>query len=84
MIVLIILMFEGYKIEVYYGIVVGEVVMGVNVFKDFFVFICDIVGGCFGLYEEELIIVCKLVFIEFEYEVRSMGVNVVVGIDLDY
>lgn len=58
--------------------------MGVNIFKDLFVFICDIVGGCLGFYEEEFMCVRKLVFNEIEYEVRSMGVNVVVGIDLDY
>ena len=36
---------EGHKIEAYYGIVVGEAVMGANVFKDLFASIRDIVGG---------------------------------------
>ena len=51
---------EGHKIEAYYGIVVGEAVMGANVFKDLFASIRDIVGGRSGSYEEELTTARKL------------------------
>ncbi|WP_394220767.1 heavy metal-binding domain-containing protein [Alteromonas gracilis] len=75
---------EGHKIEAYYGIVVGEAVMGANVFKDLFASIRDIVGGRSGSYEEELTTARKLAFTELEHEARSLGANAVVGIDLDY
>ena len=75
---------EGHKIETYYGIVVGEAVMGANVFKDLFASIRDIVGGRAGAYEEELTRARKLAFTELEHEARNMGANAVVGIDLDY
>ena len=46
---------EGQKIEAYYGIVVGEAVMGANIVKDLFASIRDIVGGRSGSYEEDII-----------------------------
>ncbi|WP_218309461.1 heavy metal-binding domain-containing protein [Alteromonas antoniana] len=75
---------EGKKIEQYYGIVVGEAVMGANLFKDLFASIRDIVGGRSGSYEDELTNARKLAFTELEHEARAMGANAVVGIDIDY
>ena len=75
---------QGQKIDEYCGIVVGEAVMGANIFKDLFASIRDIVGGRSGSYEEELTRARKLAFNEIEHEARSMGANAVVGIDLDY
>ncbi|WP_414830544.1 heavy metal-binding domain-containing protein [Alteromonas sp. H39] len=75
---------EGKKIEQYYGIVVGEAVMGANLFKDLFASIRDIVGGRSGSYEDELTKARKLAFTELEHEARGMGANAVVGIDIDY
>tara|TARA_B000000441_G_C21611598_1_gene272054 strand:- start:344 stop:670 length:327 start_codon:yes stop_codon:yes gene_type:complete len=75
---------QGQKIDEYCSIVVGEAVMGANIFKDLFASIRDIVGGRSGSYEEELTRARKLAFNEIEHEARSMGANAVVGIDLDY
>lgn len=75
---------EGKQIENYYGIVVGEAVMGANIFKDIFASIRDIVGGRSGSYENELTQARKLAFTELEQEARAMGANAVVGIDIDY
>ncbi len=72
------------KITEYCGIVVGEAVMGANIFKDLFASIRDIVGGRSGSYEAELTQARKLAFTELEHEARAMGANAVVGIDLDY
>lgn len=47
--------------------VIGEVILGVNIFCDFFVGICDIVGGCFGVYEKELCKVWEIVFEELGF-----------------
>lgn len=75
---------EGKKIENYYGIVVGEAVMGANVFKDIFASIRDIVGGRSGSYEDELTKARKIAFSELTEEARLLGANAVIGIDIDY
>jgi uncharacterized protein YbjQ (UPF0145 family) len=75
---------EGKKIEAYYGIVVGEAVMGANVFKDIFASIRDIVGGRSGSYEDEFTKARKIAFQEIHNEARMLGANAVVGIDIDY
>ena len=75
---------EGKKIEKYLGIVVGEAVMGANIFKDIFASIRDIVGGRSGAYEDELTKARKIGFQELEHEARSIGANAVIGIDIDY
>ena len=36
---------EGYQIADYKGIVVGEAILGANVFRDIFAGITDIIGG---------------------------------------
>lgn len=75
---------EGKKIEHYHGIVVGEAVMGANVFKDIFASIRDIVGGRSGSYEDELTRARKIAFMELSEEARNLGANAVIGIDIDY
>lgn len=75
---------EGKKIEQYYGVVVGEAVMGANVFKDIFASIRDIVGGRSGSYEDELTRARKIAFQELTEEAATLGANAVVGIDIDY
>ena len=75
---------QGQKIDEYCGIVVGEAVMGANIFKDLFASIRDIVGGRSGSYEDELTKARQIAFRELEQEARNMGANAVVGIDLDY
>ncbi len=75
---------EGKTIKQYHGIVIGEAVMGANIFKDLFASIRDIVGGRSGSYEDELTKARQIAFREIEQEARNMGANAVVGIDLDY
>jgi uncharacterized protein YbjQ (UPF0145 family) len=75
---------EGKRIETYCGVVVGEAVMGANIFKDIFASIRDIVGGRSGAYENELSKARKISFQELEQEAISMGANAVVGVDIDY
>ena len=45
---------EGKTIREYRGIVVGEAILGANIFKDLFAGIRDIIGGRSGAYEKEL------------------------------
>ena len=75
---------EGKEIKSYHGIVIGEAVMGANIFKDLFASIRDIVGGRSGSYEDELTKARQIAFRELEQEAHNMGANAVVGIDLDY
>ena len=75
---------EGKAIEQYHGVVVGEAVMGANVFKDIFASIRDIVGGRSGSYEDELTKARKIAFAELSEEAHHLGANAVVGIDIDY
>ena len=74
----------GYQIEEYYGIAVGEAVMGANLFRDIFASVRDIVGGRSGAYEDVLTKARKMAFSELELEARGYGANAVVGIDIDY
>jgi uncharacterized protein YbjQ (UPF0145 family) len=75
---------EGKEIKGYHGIVIGEAIMGANIFKDLFASIRDIVGGRSGSYEDELTKARQIAFRELEQEALGMGANAVVGIDLDY
>lgn len=68
----------------YKGFVIGEVILGVNFFKDIFVGICDIVGGWLVVYEEEFVKVWQIVIDEMCQCVQVFGGNVVIGVDFDY
>lgn len=75
---------EGREILEYKGVVVGEAILGANIFKDIFGAVRDIVGGRAGAYEEELGRARDIAFQELEAEARAMGANAIVGIDIDY
>ena len=75
---------EGQKISQYHGIVVGEAILGANVFKDIFAGITDILGGRSGAYEEEMRKARETAIEEMENLARQKGANAVVGVDLDY
>lgn len=75
---------ENGVIVEYKGIVVGEVVAGVNFLKDFGASIRNIVGGRSQGYEEELIEARNSAIKEMEMRAQQMGANAVVGVDVDY
>ncbi|WOX05677.1 heavy metal-binding domain-containing protein [Microbulbifer pacificus] len=75
---------EGRQIDQYLGIVVGEAILGANIFKDLFGSITDIIGGRSGAYEREMGRARKIAFAEIEAQARALGANAIVGIDLDY
>ncbi len=75
---------EGRKIVDYKGVVVGEAILGANVFRDIFAGITDIIGGRSGAYEEELGKARNIALAELEERARALGANSVVGVDLDY
>lgn len=75
---------EGQEVREYLGVVVGEAILGANVFKDIFGSIRDIVGGRSGSYEKEMARARDLAFADMEESAKSMGANAIIGIDIDY
>jgi uncharacterized protein YbjQ (UPF0145 family) len=75
---------EGKNITDYKGIVVGEAILGTNIFKDMFAGIRDIVGGRSGAYEKELAKAREIAFTEMEERASEHGANAIIGIDIDY
>ncbi|MDR0649720.1 MAG: putative heavy metal-binding protein, partial [Synergistaceae bacterium] len=75
---------EGYKITDYRGIVVGEVVSGVNFVKDIAAGLTNFFGGRSGSYENELIAAREKAISEMSERAARLGANAVVGVDIDY
>ena len=75
---------EGKQIKQYLGVVVGEAILGANVFKDLFASVRDIVGGRSAAYEKELGTARQIALREMEETAQALGGNAVVGVDLDY
>jgi uncharacterized protein YbjQ (UPF0145 family) len=75
---------EGRPIKAYLGIVVGEAIVGANIFKDLFAGVRDIVGGRSGAYEQELGKARKIALDELEQNALALGADAVVAVDLDY
>ncbi len=75
---------EGKAIRQYHGVVVGEAILGANVFRDVFASITDIVGGRSGAYEKSLGEARETALRELEERAVAVGANAVVGVDLDY
>jgi len=75
---------EGRHVQQYLGLVVGEAIVGANIFKDFFASVRDIVGGRSGAYEQELQRARDLATGEMTEKARAMGANAILGVDLDY
>ncbi len=75
---------EGRPIQAYLGIVVGEAIVGANIFKDLFAGIRDIVGGRSGAYEKELGKARQIALDELDQNALALGADAVVAIDLDY
>ncbi len=75
---------DGHKIIAYKGIVFGEVITGINMFKDIGAGFRNMFGGRSQGYEEELQKARQEALIELEQRARNIGANAVVGVDIDY
>lgn len=75
---------EGKTIVEYKGLVVGEVIAGVDFIKDFAAGLTNFFGGRSGSYEGELIEARQSALAEMEARAQKMGANAIVGVDLDY
>lgn len=75
---------EGHPVRTYLGVVTGEVIVGANVFRDFFASITDIVGGRSGKYEAVLSRARDEAMSEMKSKAAELGGNAVIGVDIDY
>lgn len=75
---------DGKSIEAYLDIVVGEAILGANIFKDIFGAVRDIIGGRSGAYEQEMGKARRVAFQEMEQQAQQLGADAIVGIDIDY
>ena len=75
---------EGFTIDRYLGLVTGEVIAGVNLVKDIGAGLRNLFGGRSQGYEEELLTARESAQRELVESAQRLGVDAVVGVDLDY
>ncbi|WP_149539814.1 heavy metal-binding domain-containing protein [Siccirubricoccus phaeus] len=75
---------QGREIDRYLGLVFGDAVLGINVFKDLLGGLRDIVGGRSGTYERELGAARDTALQALLAQAQSLGAEAIVGIDFDY
>lgn len=75
---------EGKVIREYKGIVFGEVISGVNMFKDIGAGLRNILGGRSAGYEDELMACRQNALEEMQKRTKALGANAIIGIDIDY
>lgn len=75
---------EGRRVREYQGIVMGEAIVGANLFKDFFASVRDVVGGRSESYEKALQGARQDALREMANRAHELGANAVLAVDLDY
>jgi uncharacterized protein YbjQ (UPF0145 family) len=75
---------EGHTITEYRGLVVGEVIVGVDFIKDIAASFTNFFGGRSGSYEGELVEARDNAIREMITRAGQLGANAIVGVDLDY
>ena len=72
------------KVIEYKGIVFGEVISGVNMFKDMGASLRNIFGGRSKGYEDELLTARTNALEEMKTRAASLGANAIIGVKMDY
>lgn len=75
---------EGKQVSRYLGVVTGETIFGMNVVRDFFASIRDIVGGRAKSYEEVLARAKDEALAEMTERAKALGANAILSVSLDY
>jgi uncharacterized protein YbjQ (UPF0145 family) len=75
---------EDRPVHEYLGIVMGEAIVGANIFKDLFAAVRDVVGGRARGYEDALRGARQEALREMSNRAAELGANAVLGVDLDY
>lgn len=66
------------------GVVAGEAILGVNVFRDLFAGVTDFLGGRSKGYQKALREARDHAMRDMEAEAVQLGADAVVGVDIDY
>lgn len=72
------------KVIEYKGIVFGEVISGINMFKDMGASLRNIFGGRSKGYEDELLTARENALEEMKTRAANLGANAIIGIKMDY
>lgn len=75
---------EGYEVVEYVDIVFGEVITGINIFKDIGAGLRNIFGGRSQGYEEELLNARTQSLDEIKERASRLGADAVIGVKMDY
>ncbi len=74
----------GLEVRSYLGVVAGEAVMGINVFRDMFASVRNIVGGRAAGYEKAVAQGRQTALDEMAARAEQLGADGVIGVSLDY
>lgn len=66
------------------GVIAGEAILGVNVFRDLFAGITDFLGGRSKGYQKALEEARQHALADMINEAEKLGADAVVGVDIDY
>ena len=72
------------KVIEYKGIVFGEVISGINMFKDMGASLRNIFGGRSKGYEDELLTARENALEEMKTRAANLGANAIIGVKMDY
>ena len=72
------------KVMEYKGIVFGEVISGINMFKDMGASLRNIFGGRSKGYEDELLAARENALDEMKTRAANLGANAIIGVKMDY
>lgn len=66
------------------GVIAGEAILGVNIFRDLFAGLRDIIGGRSGGYQKALTEARGHAMVDLQKEAEALGADAIVGVDIDY
>lgn len=75
---------EGFRVAEYQGIVFGEVITGINMFKDIGAGLRNVFGGRSKGYEDELLAAREEALAEMAQRAERLGADAVIGMKMDY
>lgn len=75
---------ENYQIETHIGVVCHNIVIGSNLFSDFFASFSDVFGGHSGSYQSKMDLMYNEAMNSLSVKARAKGANAVIGIKIDF
>lgn len=75
---------DGYEVVEYLGVVTGEAVSGINMFRDIGANLRNVFGGRSAGYENEMAQAREEVLREMSQRAETLGANAIIGVNLGY